>query len=782
MRRTLLALLALVGCAEEIPPVECVFDLPEAGARVPSAAGFNVRLLLTGTFTTEQIPLVRFYSEEEVANFPDGMLFESGIAIPEGGCAAGGCVAGDRIGSAEAPLQPGPHTIVAVVLTAQANEACTAEVQVDVNAPPAGSGLTFTPATPGTLDDVGYTVTGADDDGDTMSWSETWTGPSGRVVQGPLLPNVETAAGETWALSLRPRDEMDAGSPIEGSVTIANTAPAAPQVRVWPEEAGPNEPLRCAVLTLDGLDPDGVLGLTIAYSWSVDGNDVGIETDLVPASETEAGEFWTCTVTVSDGEGSSPPASADATIRHALDQPDQMDWTEGDLVRGIRTSMRLGLTGQVGSPGDLDGDGRAEIVLVNNDLALAAPTTSGGVAWILPSGLPLPTDVDDAAATIIAPDGMSIFAPSPLGDLNGDGLDDLVLPATEDGLSRVWIIFGVSGGWTGELNLEDIAVEIVGQGTPLGQVPCAVGDLDGDGAAELALAAPSQDGGTGTLYVVFGHPGAWVNGETLDHLLPAFRIEGASAGQELGSACAGPVDLDGNGLHDVVVGVPGGGPSARGRVLAFLSDGTRPSGSMSSASADLILDGEAGGPGGFGSAMAAIGDHDGDGAPDVAIWGAGPVGSTVTRGSLWLLPGGAAMPTGAANATDLPRRLDGGEAEIDDADQGLAFCGTPAGVDLDGDGLGDLACGDLLPDIAAALGGPVGVHIWFGGFGPFTSTGTWDDADLHIEADGGDAAGASVVGVMDRDGDGYGELLIGFPQDDTNAPDAGAVGLYRLPE
>ena len=137
------------------------------------------------------------------------------------------------------------------------------------------------------------------------------------------------------------------------------------------------------------------------------------------------------------------------------------------------------------------------------------------------------------------------------------------------------------------------------------------------------------------------------------------------------------------------------------------------------------------------------------------------------------------------DADDLAMRIDGAGTQ--------AFCQTVAGVDLDGDGLGDIACGDGVPANALLTGGTVAARVFLGSNEGLPATASLTDADLLLlpEAPGGldeddevddfgDHPGASILGAGDLDGDGYHELLIGAPDRANLVAGAGAVYLLDL--
>ncbi len=633
-------------------------------------------------------------------------------------------------------------------------------------------------------------ATVSDADGDDTTLSAAWTGPAGEELIGEVLTSINTAAGETWTVTLTARDGYDTGAALTAEITIGNTPPDAPTVVIAPDPAREDAPLSCEVTDLDELDPDAQ-DLTVAWSWTVDGDDAGVTTDTVTPDLIAAGEVWTCTAIVSDGEDDSGATSASATVVAALDAPASLNLEEATVIEGTNGSQFTGDALTVGSPGDIDGDGLAEFVVTVNDEVCDVFCDGSATAYLFAGADPVGDSLDDAAAAFIGPVGFRLYAPWPLGDVNGDGIDDLVLPhrsvtsPTAEGGSAVFVIFGTEDGFSGDVVLDDLTEAGAGariknvENETMGTVACPLGDLDGDGFADLGLAAPDADLGTGRLYVVYGHPGTWLSGLTVADLVPGFRISGAGAGQTMGQACAGPIDVDRNGYDDVVVSATGGGEAGQGRALVYLMDDERLSGEFTSANADVIIDGDPGSIGGFGAGLASLGDHDGDGVPDFAIAEFGPEltnpeppPNNFQAGTVHVVsPGPDGLPA-TVTYGDLPHTIVG--------DGDLGFCGRPAGVDLDGDGLGDLVCGDTRPQKAEGLGGAAQVRVFLGGDDLAVERG-YDDADLVLNSAVHDhLAGLSLAGLPDRDGDGYDELLVGAPGRDGPLTDSGAVYLIDL--
>jgi len=98
---------------------------------------------------------------------------------------------------------------------------------------------------------------------------------------------------------------------------------------------------------------------------------------------------------------------------------------------------------------------------------------------------------------------------STAGDLNGDGKADLVLGAPGVSSGAAYVLFGQASGWPAQFNLATLnglngfAVNDLAAGDYLGGSVSTAGDINHDGIADLVLGAPG--GSTnGTVYVIFG--------------------------------------------------------------------------------------------------------------------------------------------------------------------------------------------------------------------------------------------------------------------------------------
>jgi hypothetical protein len=203
---------------------------------------------------------------------------------------------------------------------------------------------------------------------------------------------------------------------------------------------------------------------------------------------------------------------------------------------------------------DVDGDGIAD-VLVGGPTDSAAASKSGG-AWLFYGPLSGSVEAADADARFYgqAQDDQA-GAYVALVDLDGDGLKDPVLgaPFSDRDQSNGGTVYGITGIPKGDIGLA--AANVAWTGEDAGdnaRLPASAGDLDGDGLEDLIVGAPYSDRGgkdSGAVYVLYGPATAGGSLGAADAVLA-----GSAPGDQAGLAAAGIGDFNGDGLGDLLVG------------------------------------------------------------------------------------------------------------------------------------------------------------------------------------------------------------------------------------
>jgi len=229
----------------------------------------------------------------------------------------------------------------------------------------------------------------------------------------------------------------------------------------------------------------------------------------------------------------------------------------------------------VASAGDVDGDGIPDLMVGDDSLGTGAVFVFSGATGHLVFRFDGP-DQDDQL-------GYSVAS---TGDLDGDGLSDVVVgaPAAALGFGSAFILSGATGALIHRLD-GNFAYRF-------GESVAGLGDVDLDGTPDLAVGSL---GGPEAVSVFSGATG---------QLLFTFTQQGA---EDLGLSVSGTGDMDRDGVPDLVAGAPGTFFGKRTRVLGI-------SGATGKALWRFDADGS---QDQLGLAVAGIGDIDGDGFGDV---------------------------------------------------------------------------------------------------------------------------------------------------------------------
>ena len=334
----------------------------------------------------------------------------------------------------------------------------------------------------------------------------------------------------------------------------------------------------------------GATGALI-YAWQVAG------TNTFGYAIADAGD--------ADGDGTHDILVGDPTGRGSVQL---RSGATGDLLHrfdGLAAGDGLGAA--VGSAGDVDGDGHA-------DLLLGAPRVDGaigadsGAAYVISGG------TYQILRTLRGEDAGGRFgtATDLADDLDGDGRGDLVVGARDSGPFKNGRVYAFSSGtgrklWslTAGKTGGDLGSFFVG----------GLDDIDGDGTGDV-YAGDYRDatngGQSGAAFVLSGADGS---------LIHAWRgprpKEGMGPGREAG-------DIDGDGVQDLVVGSYLGSAGAKGAGRVDIFSGAT---GRAIASVRSTTPGE-----NFGFDAVGLGDVNGDGQPDL-------VASAATGNAVYIISG-----------------------------------------------------------------------------------------------------------------------------------------------
>ena len=397
------------------------------------------------------------------------------------------------------------------------------------------------------------------------------------------------------------------------------------------------------------------------------------------------------------------------------------------------------------------------------------------------------------------------------GDVNGDGLDDIIIGARNaygpngEYSGESYVVFGKTNG--GLVQLSDIAdanenddagfvLNGANERDRSGGSVSGAGDVNGDGLADVIvgahLADPNEVNASGAGYVVFGKTDGGVielsdiAGDDDDG---GFVLSGANTEDRSGYSVSAAGDVNGDGLDDLIIGAffasPNGSRSGASYVVFGKTDGgvvqlSTIADAGENDNAGFVLNGVSGGEGIFGGdrsgrAVSGAGDVNGDGLDDIII-GASRADSNNVRdsGASYVVfgktDGGIVQLSDIANGNDDSGFVLNGANGADRSGVSVSGAG-----DVNGDGLDDIIVGAVYADPNGENNGAS--YVVFGKTDGGIVELSMLDSDEGFVLNGienNDFSGNSVSGAGDINGDGLDDILIGAHRANPNLNNSGS--------
>lgn len=402
----------------------------------------------------------------------------------------------------------------------------------------------------------------------------------------------------------------------------------------------------------------------------------------------------------------------ETTISTGVDSTQKISDSAGNFEGVLDDSDQFGSA--IANIGDLEVDGVT-------DLAVGAPLddddgTDRGAIWILFMNDDGTVDIDQKISDtegdftgVLDDNDQFGSAVAELGDVNGDGILDIVAgaPLDDDGgtdRGAVWVLFmNTDGTVQSTQKISDIDGNFSGtlaDSDQFGGAVANVGDLNNDGRPDIAVGARLADDGGGDRGAV------WLLSLNTNGTVNTFQkisdTDGSFAGviddgDYFGSSIAGIGDLDADGIEDIVVGAIGdddGGPDRGALWVLFMNaDGSvRFEQKISETSGNFnggLNDGNQ-----FGSSVTGLGDLNGDGTIDIAAGADHDNDGGTSRGAVWIMY----MKSSGEIISKIKISSTAGNFSGTLTDGTLFGNALDNFGDLDGDGITDIAVGAKLDD------------------------------------------------------------------------------------
>lgn len=393
------------------------------------------------------------------------------------------------------------------------------------------------------------------------------------------------------------------------------------------------------------------------------------------------------------------------------------------------------------SVGDVNGDGKDD-VLINNQ---------GGVTIVFGRGGGSSVDLTALGTGGYHIAGAGSGGDPEGGDINNDGLDDLLL-TPRPGPYQPTVVFGKAGTADQDISQLGSGGFEIGpiETESLCSIPCrfvdGLGDVNGDGRADIVVGEPAADlvvpiAGThinnaGRIYVIYGKTDASaVDVDQLD-AGDGYTLSGTLPDQELGKVVAGLGDVNGDGRGDI---------ATMARARGFVLFGNSGDASIPGAG-DIGFDGYSIDHSVVnldGTDIQSAGDINDDGWGDVVL---------SSRNTAYVLYGKSSTDAINLRDVDLGVDLHGYQIQQPRRDLGCPPCAREIGGlgtgDFDGDSRDDILIGDGFGQAAIIAYGQ-----------PFP--GRLDLCQLGSAAGSIDAAARALMPAGDFNGDGNSDIIAG---------------------
>ena len=512
-----------------------------------------------------------------------------------------------------------------------------------VNTPPSFSSLALTSAVAAYNGTLGYVAGGwYDVDGDPEGYTCAWSVDGVVVSSSPVLDLSAYGRGSTVSVAVTAWDGDDAGNTlVSATLTIVQeldaeeadlvllgdrSDQAGEALALVGDLTGDGQPdLAVGMPTSDLAGTDAGVAVVVSGSLSGDQNLSSVGRYLTGRSATSnagrslaggadlTGDGWVDLLVGAPGEDNY---GADAGVAWLVPGPVSAGGlgTLGYALYGPAASADAGWS--VAVVGDVDGDSR-------QDLLVGAPGASAdaGAAYLLfgpVAGSLSLGSADHVFGGQVAGDEAG-WAVAGAGDLDGDGLDDLLIGAESESTAATdagaaYVILGPAS----VSSLSGADAKLLGEASwdYAGYAVAGAGDVDGDGHDDALIGARMQDrggGASGAAYLVYGPISGTRGLSSADAILV-----GAAAGEMAGGALASLGDLDGDGMDEFAVGALGAASlGANTGVVYVLPGGVTGTLTLGTTGYAAITGAHAGDK--LGQAVTGGRDTDGDGVPDLLI-------------------------------------------------------------------------------------------------------------------------------------------------------------------
>ncbi|MDJ0648962.1 MAG: calcium-binding protein [Xenococcaceae cyanobacterium MO_188.B19] len=397
---------------------------------------------------------------------------------------------------------------------------------------------------------------------------------------------------------------------------------------------------------INGIDSGDLSGRSVTNAGDI--NDDGIDDFIIAAQGADpngngnAGESYVVFGGADVGQSGSLELSA-------------LDGTNGFVINGIDSGDSDRSNTSVSNAGDINNDGIDDLII---GAFRADPNGNGnaGESYVVFGGANVGQSGSLELSALDGTNGFVIngvdsfdlsgFSVSNAGDINDDGIDDLIIgaiaadPNGKDRAGESYVVFGGANvGQSGSLELSALdgtngfVINGIDVSDDSGVVVSNAGDINGDGIDDLIIGAndgdPNGNSNAGETYVVFGGANVGQSGSLELSALDGtngFVIKGIDSSDYSGDSVSNAGDINGDGIDDLIIGAlfadPNGEDTAGESYVVFGGANVGQSGSLELSTLDgtngLVINGIDSSDQ-SGRSVSSAGDVNGDGIDDLII-------------------------------------------------------------------------------------------------------------------------------------------------------------------
>ena len=468
-----------------------------------------------------------------------------------------------------------------------------------------------------------------------------------------------------------------------------------------------------------------------------------------------------------------------------------LDGQNGFVINGVNSGDQSGIS--VSHAGDINGDGFDDVIIGAKYADPYGLFNAGSGYVVFGSGASFPSSF--SLSTLDGNNGFSLSgvngfaytgtAVADAGDINGDGLDDLIIGAFNNynlGHSfsgSSYVVFGTTSNFSSSVDLftlngsNGFALNGENENDQSGFSVSKAGDINGDGIGDLIIGASYADSNShanaGKSYVVFGSDKGFPGAIELSNLdgSNGFIINGVNTDDNSGFSVSQAGDINADGFDDIIIGArhadPNGNSKAGSSYVLY--------GKSTSFTSPVNLSG-INGLNGFvingananelsGTSVSRAGDINGDGIDDLIVGASHASSNGISRGgSAYVLFGSESRISNPFNLSN----IDGLNGFVINAFISFEYTGVSVSYagDINGDGIDDVivgANGGTSPSAGNS-------YVIFGTVSGFPSPLNLSNVDglngfVIKGVSTNDHSGTSVSHAGDVNGEGIDDVIIG---------------------